>query len=165
MKKLLICTLCLLLSSCSLFQTTPDAVIKGQRAVYQSALINEANVVAILKQYESDCKKLITYHANYVFQLKLLEIEARPVEEESWRPSKTEQKKSAELKRDSEIKSAFVKLEARVNNLRLQAKKNHDIGLRLIGSVYNYLSTSPIELDNMEFWINKLEQLSKEEVK
>jgi len=31
----------------------------------------------------------------------------------------------------------------------------------LIESVYNYLSTSPIEIDNIDFWIEKLKQVSK----
>ena len=160
MKLPLICTLALLLSSCSLFETTPDAVIKGQRAVYQSVLVVEATTNAILDQYEKDCKKLITYHANYVFQLKLLEIEGW--EDNDWR-DKDEHKQRVEDKRDAEIAKAFKSLEARTAKLRAEAKRNHSLALRMAGSVYNYLSTSPIEIDNMEFWIEKLDRISKQQ--
>ena len=160
MKKLLICTLCLLLSSCSLFQTTPDSVIRGQRAVYQSVLIVEATTNAIIDQYVNDCKKLIMYHTNYVFQLRLKEIESWEVND--WR-DKDELKANAETKKNAEIAKAFKSLEARANKFRAEAKRNHSLALRMAGSVYNYLSTSPIEIDNMEFWIEKLDRISKQQ--
>ena len=160
MKLPLICTTVLLLSSCSLFETTPEAVIKGQRAVYQSVLVVEATTNAILDQYMKDCKRLITYHTSYVFQLRLQEIESW--EQNDWR-DKAQYKQEAEDKRDAEIAKAFKSLEERAAKLRAVAKRNHSLALRLAASVYNYLSTSPIEIDNMEFWIEKLDRISKEQ--
>lgn len=160
MKRLLICTLVSLLSSCSLFETTPDAVVKGQRAVYQSVLVVEATTEAIITQYVKDCKKLIMYHTNYVFQLRLKEIESW--EENDWR-DENEYKHRAEEKKDNEIAKAFKSLEERAGKLRAEAKRNHSLALRLAASVYNYLSTSPIEIDNMEFWIKKLDRISKQQ--
>ena len=162
MKILLICTLSLLLSGCSLFHTTPNDVIKAQRAVYQSVLVNQASAEKIIDTYVTDCKKLITYHANYVFQLRLHEIDSSG-QPQSWEQSKTEQRKDVELRRDKEIKKAFASLEKRAATLRAQVKKNHGISLKLIGSIYNYMSTTPIEIDNMEFWVNKLDQISKQQ--
>ena len=161
MKKLLIYIYCLLLTSCSLFQTTPDAVIKGQRAVYQSILVNEAIAHRVIDTYVLHCKKLVMYHANYVFQLKLDEISKQ--EEREWGLSKTEQKRAAEVNKNAEIDKAFKSLQVKANAMRMQIKKNHAISLRLVGAIYNYLSTSPIELDNMEFWVNKLDQIAKAE--
>lgn len=167
MKRLLICTLALLLSSCSLFHTTPPAVIKGQRAVYQSVLVGEAAAMKLIDQYEEDSKRLVTYHANYVFQLKLKDIDnsAEPGEDESWRPSLDTQRKNAEEKRDQEVKKAFVLIDKRVAKMREDTKKHYAISQKLVGAVYNYLSTSPIEIDNMEFWINKLDQIANESEK
>ena len=157
----LIYTLILLLSSCSLFQTTPDPIIKGQRAVYQSILVNEATANQILDTYIRNCQQLVMYHASYVFQLKLDEIAEQ--EEREWGLSKTEQKRAAEISKDTEIAKAFKSLQTTVSVMRERIKKNHAMSLRLVGAIYNYLSTSPIEIDNMEFWVDKLDKISKQQ--
>jgi len=160
MKKLpLIGILVLLLQSCSFFTKTPKGVIEGQRAVYQSVLSSHASVEKIIDTYVTDCKKLIMYHTNYVFQLKLKEIEGW--EENDWR-DKEEHKHRAEVKKDDEIKRAFESLDLRADFMRSEAKKHHDISLKLIGAIYDYLSTSPIEVDNLDYWVNKLAKIEEE---
>lgn len=159
----LICTLALLLPSCSLFQTTPDPVIKGQRAVYQSVLIGEASAMKLIDRYVEDCKKLVAYHENYIMQLDIddtMQMTQNPEERARYH-------RASETNRDKKLKRAYDLIDKRVVKMRANVKKHYSISLRLVGSVYNYLSTSPIEIDNMEFWINKLDQISnqKEDVK
>ena len=158
----LICGLALLLGGCSLFHTTPPAVINGQRAVYQSVLIGEAVSMKLVDQYVKDSQRLVLYHTNYVFQIKLKDIDnsEEPPANETWRKSRQERRKQAEVKRDTEIKKSFDSIEKRATKMREDIKKHYTISLKLVSAVYNYLSTSPIEIDNMEFWINKLNQIA-----
>lgn len=160
----LICGLALLLSSCSLFHTTPPAVISGQRAVYQSVLIGEAVAMKLVDQYVKDCQKAVLYHTNYVFAIRLKDIDnsEEPPATERWRKSRQEERKKAEVKRDTEIKKSFASIDRRAAKMREDIRKHYAISLKLVGAVYNYLSTSPIEIDNMEFWINKLDKIANE---
>ena len=159
MKLPLICTLALLLSSCSLFQTTPDSVIKGQRAVYQSVLVGEASAMKLIDRYVEDCKKLVAYHEYYIMLLDIQDTEGR-----EWdRETKNRHNKSAQEYRDKKLKKSYDLIDKRADKMREDVKKHYGISLRLVGSVYNYLSTSPIEIDNMEFWIEKLDRISKQQ--
>lgn len=159
MKLPLICTLALLLSSCSLFESTPEAVIKGQRAVYQSVLVGEAAAMKLVDRYVEDCKKLVAYHENYIMQLDIQDTEGR-----EWdRETKNRHNKVAQTRRDEKLKKSYDLIDKRADKWRAEVKKHYGISQRLVGSVYNYLSTSPIEIDNMEFWINKLDQISQQQ--
>ena len=159
MKRLLICILFLLLPSCSLFESTPKAVISGQRAVYQSVLIGEARAMRLINRYVEDCKKLVAYHENYIMQLDIQDTESR----EGWdRKTKNRYNGMAQKKRDKQLKKAYGLIDKRADKMRQEIKKHYVISLKLAGSVYNYLSTSPIEIDNMEFWIKKLDQISNQ---
>jgi alpha-galactosidase/6-phospho-beta-glucosidase family protein len=157
MKTLLISLLVLLLGSCSLFESTPRAVIQGQRAVYQSAIVNKQQCDAIIDRYIEDTKRLVTYHANYVFQLKLKEIESST---NQW-PPREQKIKRAEDKRDAEIEKAFAGIDKRATRLRQQVKEHSEISMSLIEAVYNYLSVTPIQVDNIGFWVRKLNQIAK----
>ena len=160
MKKiLLIGLLALLLSGCSLFEKTPQRVVEGQRAVYQGILLAEENDEKIIKRYIEDTKAAITYHVNFVLEPKINVIRENP---DLNRAQKSEQIAVIERQRQAQLDEAFGNIERIAEDMRSQAMKNHKITKRLVESIYNYLSTSPIEVDNIEFWIEKLKQVSEQ---
>lgn len=158
MKSLLICAATLLLGGCSLFEETPQKVIAGQRAVYQSVLVGEAHAMELINRYVIDTKKAVAYHENYIFQLDVEVIQSRDWEQQS----KVASIIRAEKKRDEKLQKSYDAIDVRAEEMRAQIREHYALTLRLVGSVYNYLSTSPIEIDNMEFWIEKLDEISKE---
>ena len=160
MKTLLIGLLVLLLSSCSLFEKTPQRVVEGQRAVYQGILLAEENDAKIIKRYIEDTKATITYHVNFVLEPKINAIRENP---DLSREEKSEQIAVIERKRQAQLGETFGNIEKIAEDMRLQVMKNHNITKKLVESIYNYLSTSPIEVDNIEFWIEKLKQASKQQ--
>lgn len=160
MKKILyISVVSLLLQSCSLFVTIPEAVLNAQRAAYQSVLIGEANCLKIIDEYVERSKKLVAYHENYIMQLDIDDTNKREAPE----PTKMKWIESAERQRDKKLKKSYSLIDARAKKMREMVKQHYTISLRLIGSVYNYMSTNPIEIDNLEFWIKKLDEVSKDE--
>ena len=146
----------LLLNSCSLFVTTPEGVVEGQRGVYQGVLIAEENTRAILLRYEEDNKAAVTYHTNYVFEPRIDAIRRNP---DLTREEKSEQIAELERQRDAALQDAYAAIEENVAEMSTTTFQNYSILKKLVESVYNYLSTSPIEIDNIEFWIEKLEQI------
>lgn len=156
---LLICLLSLLLSGCSLFEKTPQNVVEGQRAVYQGILIAEENDNLIIDRYIADNKQAVTYHINYVFEPQIDAIRRNP---DLSREQKSEQIAVLEVERQAKLDVIFADIERIAENMRSQAMKNHKATKRLVESIYNYLSTSPIEVDNIEFWIEKLKQVSEQ---
>ena len=158
-KTLLIGLLALLLSGCSLFEKTPRHVIEGQRAIYQGILLAEENDEMIIKRYVEDTKASITYHVNFIFEPKIDAIRENP---DLSREQKSEQIAVIEHQRQAQLDEAFGNIERIAGDMRSQVMKNHKITKRLVESIYNYLSTSPIEIDNIEFWIEKLKQVSKQ---
>lgn len=158
-KTLLICALSLLLTSCSLFEKTPQRVVEGQRAVYQGILLAEENDDIIIKRYLEDCKALVTYHENFVFEPKINAIRENP---DLSREEKSEQIAALERERQAKLSATFADIEKIAEEMRSKAAQNHSVTKRLVESIYNYLSTSPIEVDNIEFWIEKLKQVSEQ---
>lgn len=157
MKLPLICALVLLLSGCSLFEDTPAKVVEGQRAAYQGILIAEENDRLIIKRYIEDNKAAITYHVNWVFEPKIDAIRTNP---DLSREEKSEQIAELERERQSQLSTIFADIERNAHEMLSQALKNHRLTKKLVESIYNYLSTSPIEIDNIEFWIEKLKKVS-----
>jgi len=131
-----ISALLLLLPSCHLFVDTPPKVIAGQRAAYQSIIIGQSNATKLIDIYVTDCKKLVTYHENFIQQ--------------------------SEKDRDKHIDKAFDLIDERADKMRQQVNEHYNVSLQLVEAVYNYLSTSPINIDNIEFWIKRLDQISQE---
>ena len=158
MRATLIGLTCLLLTGCSLFEKTPQRVVEGQRGVYQGILNAEENDKVILKRYIEDCKALVTYHENWVFEPKIDAIRKNP---DLSREEKSEQIAVLERERQAKLDSHFAKIEQIAEEMRVKAMKNHEITRKLVESIYNYLSTSPIEVDNLEFWIEKLKQVAE----
>ena len=155
MRTLLIGLCALLMTSCSLFEKTPQRVTEGQRAVYQGILLAEENDKVIIKRYIEDCKALVVYHENWVFEPKIDAIRRNP---DLSREEKSEQISELERERQAKLDATFAKIEKIAEEMRSNAMKNHEITKKLVESIYNYLSTSPIEIDNVEFWIEKLKQ-------
>lgn len=159
MKTLYICLLPLLLTGCSLFEKTPQRVVEGQRAVYQGILLAEENDNKIIDRYLQDCKATVTYHINFVFEPKIHAIRKQA---NLSREQKSEQIAALERERRAQLDAAFADIEKIAEDMRSQAMRNHKVTKRLVESIYNYLSTSPIEIDNIEFWIEKLKQVAEE---
>ncbi len=159
MKTLLICALASLLTGCSLFERIPQNIIDGQRAAYQGILLAEENDELILKRYVEDTKATVTYHVNYVFEPKINAVRENP---DLSRKEKSEQIAELERARQVQLAEAFANIEQIAEEMRSQAMKNHEVTKRLVESIYNYLSTSPIEIDNLDFWIEKLKQISEQ---
>lgn len=150
--------LLLALPACSLFQTTPDSVVAGQRAVYQGLILAEQNNDAILRRYEEDNKAAATYHINFVFEPKIDTIRRQP---DLSKEEKSAQIAEIEAQRDHTLQEAFAAIEKIVSDMRTTSSQNLMVTKKLTESVYNYLSTSPIEIDNIDFWIEKLKQLAE----
>jgi len=159
MRILLISLLALLLNGCSLFEKTPESVVKGQRAVYQAVLVAEENDETIIKRYLEDTKKAVLYHIEFVFEPKINAIRENP---DLSREDKSMQIAALERERQATIDELFGIFESNAEDMRTQVIKHHTATRSLIESIYNYLSTSPIEVDNIEFWIEKLKQVSEE---
>jgi hypothetical protein len=143
----------LLLSGCSLFEKTPSSVSDGQRGVYQSTIVNGEHVNLILDEHLKDNTAAVTYHYNFIYELEIDRIRKKP---DLSREEKSLQISVLESKRDSEIGETIAKIESKVLEFRLKSDQNYKITKRLIESVYNYLSTNPIEIDNIDFWIDRL---------
>lgn len=135
--------LLLLLTSCSLFAETPDAVLSGQRAVYQGLTIAEENDEEILRRYEEDNKAAITYHINYVYEQKIMAADESEVA-------------ALRQERDQKIQEVYTDIEKNTQEMRTRVKQNLSITKKLTESVYSYMSATPLKVDNMEFWVEKL---------
>jgi len=161
MKNLLICLSLSLLGSCSLFSHAPSSVIEGQRAVYQSVIMSEQNANKIIDRYVKDTKASVTYHLHYVCEKKILSLEE---DQDDEYPQWTEtQKQRYRNTRDEKIKKSLADIDAIAKNMRLQISENAQIARRLTASVYNYLSTTPVEVDNIGFWIEQLHNGSRQD--
>ena len=158
-KRCLFISLLYLTSSCSLFTKVPQPIIDGQRAIYQGLLLAEENIAIILQRYEVDTKATVTYHINFILEPKINAIREDPV---LTRQQKSEQIAKIERQRQAQLDEAYSNIEQIAADMKEQAMKNHKITKRLVESIYNYLSTSPIEIDNIEFWIEKLKQVSEQ---
>lgn len=154
----LIISCAFLFVSCSLFESTPQRVVEGQRAVYQGITLAEENDNKIINRYLQDTKAAVTYHINFVFEPQ---IDAIRRDSEMTREEKSEKIAALERTRQTQIDSAFADIENIAEDMRSQAMQNHTITKKLVESIYNYLSTSPITIDNLEFWIEKLKQVSQ----
>jgi hypothetical protein len=158
MKSIFITLILLLLSSCSLFEKTPQSVVDGQRAVYQGVIAAEENINVIIDRYIRDCKATVTYHENFIFEPKIDSIRLDP---SLSKEEKSLQITELERERQKKLDSTFASIEKIGEDMRAKALQNLTITKKLVTSIYNYMSTSPIEIDNLEFWIEKLKQVSE----
>lgn len=160
MKNLLICSLLSLLAGCSLFHTTPPSVVNGQRAIYQGIALMQDNTNKIIDRYVTDTKASVTYHLHFVCQKEIMSLDDD--EYEGYTDTWTETRKQRLRKqRDDKIKSSFADIDKIAEEMRIQVSQNNEIVRKLVGSVYNYLSTTPIEVDNIGFLIEKLDAATK----
>lgn len=147
----------LLLGSCSLWSSVPQKVLDGQRGIYQGIIVLEENGNAILDAYEQDNKAAITYHVNFIYQQKIESIASNlSLSNEDKRTKLVE----AEFAKDSEIREAFTKIELRRQEMGVKIAKNALASKRLVEAVYSYLSSTPITIDNVDFWIEKIVEVS-----
>lgn len=147
--------LSLLMTSCSMFSETPPKVIEGQRAVYQGLLLAEENDIEILKRYEEDNKAAISYHINYVFELSIDQMRHDPDMSDE---EKTDAIALLEGERDQQIQDVFADIDTNVQEMRDKSGQNLRLTMKLTETVYSYLSTSPMSIDNVDFWIEKLKK-------
>jgi len=148
----------LLLQSCSLFATTPDSVVQGQRAIYQGVVLAEENDMELLQRYRDDNQAAVTYHINFVFEPKIDAIRRDP---DLSKEEKSIKIAELEKQRDLQLQNAYAAIERNAQKMQEKIMQNHMITKKLIESVYQYLSTSPISIDNIPFWIEKLKKVAE----
>lgn len=147
-----------LLASCSLFSDIPPKVVEGQRVAYQGMSLVEENIISILDTYEQDCKAAVTYHVMFIYEQKTEEIRQDSSLDEHEMGTNIQRLTS---RRDEEIQSAFVKIEARKKTMLESITKNTVATKKLIEAVYGYMSATPIGIDNIQFLVNVIETGSK----
>jgi hypothetical protein len=132
-------------------------VVEGQRGVYQGILLMEQNTTTILDEYEKDCKAAIAYHLNFIYEPKIDEIRknARLSKED-----KSTQIAALESERDKQIQDTYDKIVAKRTNMAKQATATSGPTKQLVESIYNYLSTTPITIDNVDYWIAKIKKVA-----
>jgi hypothetical protein len=146
-----------LLAACSLFEKTPPQVTEGQRGTYQGLLIIEDNVKSILAEYEKDCKATISYHENFIYEQKIDVLRKDASLSKEDKSAKIAELESA---RDKEIQDTFAKIEAKRTKMQTQFEATITPVKQLVESVYNYLSTTPIVIDNVDYWIAKIKKVA-----
>ena len=146
-----------LLASCSLFSSTPSKVIDGQRGAYQGILVVQDNVDTILNTYEEDCKAAVLYHVTFVYEEKIQAVRLAELSD----ADKKREIAELESKRDEEVRSTFAKIEKRRKDMAGSVSQNIVATKKLVEAVYNYLSATPITVDNVDFWIVKIVEASR----
>jgi hypothetical protein len=146
-----------LLASCGMFSSFPPKVLEGQKGVYQGITILEENSVDILSLYEQDSKALVAYHANFVCETKMSQL----VSDQSI-SDEERSKLIAELQadRDEEIRSAFAKIEEKRQSMGKVVATNAQATRKLVEAVYGYMSSTPIAVEDVDFWIQKMIQVT-----
>ena len=147
-----------LLASCSLFSDIPPKVVEGQRVAYQGMSLVEENILTILDTYEQDCKAAVTYHVMFIYEEKLQAVRNDESLNEHEIGVAIQRLTS---RRDEEIQSAFVKIDARKKAMLESITKNTVATKKLIEAVYGYMSATPITIDNADFWIVKIVEASR----
>ena len=151
----LIWLLFLLLTSCmgGLFSETPDSVLRGQRAIYQAVTLDEENDNKIINRYVEDCKSAVTYHITFVTEQKI-----QLLQNDDDIDAETKQLMISELEaeRDEQLAAAYADIEKIAEEMRSTVTTNHDITRKLVEAVHSYLSTTPIQVDDVDFWIERL---------
>ena len=142
-----------LLASCGLFTSVPPKVLEGQRVAHQGITVIEDNILSILDAYEQDCKAAVTYHVMFIYEQK--------IEEARNDQCSTEHEIGVLIseitsERDTELKQAFLKIETRKQKMLDSITKNTTATKKLVEAVYDYLSATPITVDNADFWIVKI---------
>lgn len=154
MKTLLIWPTLLLLTGCmGMFSETPQSVIRGQRAIYQAITLDEENDNKIINRYVEDCKAAITYHINYVFEPTIEDIRNDTIRSEQ---EKAEQIQQLEAQRQEQLDEAYANIDRIANEMRATVTTNHDVMRKLVEAVHSYLSTTPIQVDDIDFLIERL---------
>ena len=164
MKNLLICSLLSLLAGCSLFYTTPPSVVNGQRAVYQGITLMKENSDTIIDRYATDTKSAVTYHLHFVCETRIKDIDTGFYDDwdDASRDNYTEQESERfRSQRDRKIKSAHSDIDKIAEEMKRGVAINHNAMRKLVSAIYNYLSTTPIEVDNIGFLIEKLDAATK----
>lgn len=147
--------LLLALSGCSLFTVTPSSVTNGQRAAYNGVSLLQNRAEAIINRYAEDCKKAVQYHLHYVCEKEILDLQ-----NSGWNKEYIDsQEIKLRKKRDEKIVKAHQDIDEIADDMRKQVKQNHEVVRQLIGAVYNYLSTTPIEVDGIDYLVEKLREV------
>lgn len=145
-----------LLASCALFSETPPQVLEAQRASYQGINIAISNNNIIIDTYIKDNMAAVTYHVNYVFEPLIQKIR---VDESLTKEEKSAQIAMLEGQRDNQLEDAYKKIREKAEDMRKEAFQNLDAIKNLIEAAYEYFSTAPLKLGNLDFWVNKLKEL------
>lgn len=151
-------TLIWLLGACSLFDSTPQKVVDGQRGAYQGLLVIDDNIKQILDTYETDNKAAVVYHLNFVYEQKIDAIRKNDALSDKERLGVIAELESS---RTTELTEALHKIEKKKRAMLEQVDQNVFASKKLVEAVYNYMSTTPITVDNVDFWILKMSEVNR----
>lgn len=146
----------LLLTSCSFFTTIPQSVIDGQRSLYQALIQAEDNTKEIIENYIRHTKASIVYHHTFICEIRVNEVTSCDTMSDSY---KTYEIKQLEHKRDKDIQDDLAKIDKVALKMAKNSMKNLAVAKKLSESLYNYMSTEPLVVDNMYYWINELDKV------
>jgi len=149
-----------LLTSCSFFHHTPNSVIEGQRTVYTGLQYTREHIELIVDRYVKDNKAAVTYHINFVYEPRIETIRLDP---DLSREEKSAAITILEEERDGKLQEAFDSIDRIGQQLRDPAIKNLDIVVKMVSSIYDYMSTTPISVDSLPFWIEELNKLREQD--
>jgi len=118
------------------------------------------NTDKIIDRYVADTKAAVTYHLHFVCEKEILALDDEDYEgyTDTWTETRRERLRK---QRDDKIKSSFADIDKIAEGMRTRVSENNEIIRKLVGSVYNYLSTTPIGIDNIGFLIEKLDAVTK----
>lgn len=169
-----------LLPSCFLFAGTHPDVVKGQLAAYEGVKNLEHNHDALLTEFETQQKLLITYIHNYAFQVNFDHFQqdhpiadgpyneseedqaTREQENRSNQIAVEEKRIELEAKRDKAIAKDHARVDENMVKWRAIGKKGHSSVKELLTAVYNNISASPIQLDTIATMVDKSHELWRE---
>jgi hypothetical protein len=163
----LVIPLSIIIAGCSLFHENPPEVTKGIRAVYQGVQANEKYTEAMLLDASVKLKAMIEYIHNYSWQLEYQQLERDyPIEAfTDWMSDEARQKASEQnainkqkisallaertQERDKKIKVDQAKIDEWMKKWEGPAKENAAAMKQLLESIYNYMSTKPLSIENI----------------
>lgn len=132
--------------SCSLFTDYPEPIQAAQRNTYAGLQLLESNYNDTADYWMSQQLKIITYYENYIAELRI---------------GNGGDKAAIEAELNTKLKSYKDKLTQTLEEQKSKSKKNFILVKQLAEAVYNYISTTPISLDNIDFLIDQAKELIK----
>lgn len=158
---------CLILSSCNWFTQVPESVTTGQMTAYRGVEMAERNLDRLITDCATRLRKMSVYIHNYGWQIEHDRISAEHpkhtilyYEDDEAAEHKEQENvliearidallKAETKKRDKKIAEDEVKIQAWEQEWRDKLTPNYIYTKKLIEAVYNWMSVSPLTIDNI----------------